>query len=116
VGYVGIDWACRGARWCALAAGGGIAGEGRIPADRDGLTRRVLRLGAGVKACVEMMSGAVWVRDELSSCGWRVVVADAREVKAIAPLAAKSDKGRRASARRALAPRPGASVVVGVAR
>ena len=83
--YVGIDWAYRKAQWCALAPGGEIAGEGRIPADRDGLAQLVLRLGAEVKACLEMMSGAVWVRDELCACGWQVEVADARKVKTIAP-------------------------------
>ncbi len=39
-----------------------------------------------------MMSGAVWVRDRLEQAGWRVEVADARKVKALAPLAAKTDK------------------------
>jgi transposase len=51
-----------------------------------------LRLGAEVKACLEMMSGAVWVREELCACGWQVEVADARKVKAVAPLAAKTEK------------------------
>src|SRR5438132_13212574 len=58
VQYVGIDWAYRWARWCALAAAGEVAGEGRIAADRDGLARLVLPLGAEVKACLEVMSGA----------------------------------------------------------
>jgi transposase len=39
-----------------------------------------------------MMSGALWVRDELVACGWQVEVADARKVKTVAPLAAKTDK------------------------
>jgi transposase len=39
-----------------------------------------------------MMSGAVWVRDRLEQAGWEVEVADARKVKALAPLAAKTDK------------------------
>jgi transposase len=90
--YVGLDWAYRKAQWCALAPGGEIAGEGRIAADRDGLARLVLELGAEVKACLEMMSGALWVRDELASCGWPVEVADARKVRTVAPLAAKTDK------------------------
>jgi transposase len=38
------------------------------------------------------MSGALWVRDELVACGWQVEVADARKVKTVAPLAAKTDK------------------------
>src|SRR5215218_5278212 len=52
----------------------------------------VLELGDEVKACLEMMSGALWVRDQLVECGWQVEVADARKVKTVAPLAAKTDK------------------------
>jgi transposase len=92
VKYVGLDWAYRQAQWCALAPGGEVAGEGRIAADRDGLARLVLELGDEVTACVEMMSGALWVRDQLVACGWEVQVADARKVKTVAPLAAKTDK------------------------
>jgi transposase len=92
VKYVGVDWAYRQARWCALSAGGEVVGAGQIPADRDGLARLVLELGDEVKACLEMMSGALWVRDELVACGWQVEVADARKVKTVAPLAAKTDK------------------------
>jgi transposase len=90
--YVGIDWAYRRAQWCALTPHGVISGEGTLPADEDGLAKLVLRLGTDVKACVEMMSGAVWVRDRLAACGWEVEVADARKVKAVAPLACKTDK------------------------
>src|SRR5438552_8502111 len=80
------------AQWCALDPGGELAGEGRFAADRDGLARLVLELGDEVTACLEMMSGALWVRDELVACGWQVQVADARKVKPVAPLAAKTDK------------------------
>ena len=90
--YVGLDWAYRQAQWCALAPGGEVVGEGRIAADRDGLARLVLELGDDVKACLEMMSGALWVRDQLVACDWQVEVADARKVKTVAPLAAKTDK------------------------
>src|SRR5881397_2561754 len=77
-----------GAHWLPAAS----AGEGRIAADRDGLARLVLELGDEVTACLEMMSGALWVRDQLVDCGWQVEVADARKVKTVAPLAAKTDK------------------------
>jgi hypothetical protein len=53
VKYVGLDWAYRSARWCALSAAGQVAGEGRIAADRDGLARLVLELGDEVEACLE---------------------------------------------------------------
>ena len=44
------------------------------PADEDVLARLVLKLGREVRACVEMMNGADWVRDRLNA-GWRVEVA-----------------------------------------
>jgi transposase len=56
------------------------------------LLRLVLELGAEVEACVEMMSGAVWVRDRLQGAGWQVKVAHARKVRDVAPLACKTDK------------------------
>jgi transposase len=90
--YVGIDWAYRRAAWCAMEVDGVIAAEGITPADADGLARLVFKLGPDVKACSEMMSGAAWVRDELAAAGWEIEVADARRVKALAPVACKTDK------------------------
>jgi hypothetical protein len=90
--YLGIDWGTRRANWCALDEHGALR-EGAIPADQDGLSRLALSLGAGeVHGCIEMMSGAVWVRDQLATVGWDVRLADARKVKAIAPLACKTDR------------------------
>jgi transposase len=89
--YLGIDWGTRKAAWCAVDEHGGLV-EGMIPADEDGLARLVHTLGPDVCGCVEMMSGAVWVRERLRACGWQFQVADARKVKAIAPLACKTDK------------------------
>jgi transposase len=90
--YLGIDWSYRRAAWCALNEGGGLVGEGAVPADEDGLARLVLELGLEVRAVVEMMSGAVWVRDTLAAAGWQVQVAHARKVRDVAPLACKTDK------------------------
>jgi len=93
VQYVGIDWAYRRAAWCAMRKGGQIAGEGFVPADEDGLAKLVLALGADVHACVEMMSGAVWVRDRLQSAGWQVEVADARKVKGLVAAGLQDRQG-----------------------
>ena len=90
--YVGIDWAYRRAAFCAMTQSGAISHEGVVAADEDGLIRLVLRLGSDVTACVEMMSGAVWVRDRLRAAGWKVEVAHARKVRDVAPLACKTDK------------------------
>ena len=89
--YLGIDWGTRRASWCALDEHGALQ-EGAIPADANGLSRLVLTLGPEVCGCIEMMSGAVWVRDQLALAGWDVRIADARKVKAIAPLACKTDR------------------------
>jgi transposase len=90
--YVGIDWAYGRAAWCAMSEGGAIAAEGLIAANEDGLARLVLELGSEVSGCVEMMSGAVWVRDRLADAGWEMKVAHARKVRDVAPLACKTDK------------------------
>lgn len=89
--YVGIDWGTRRAAWCSFDERDEMV-EGTVSADADGLARLVHTLGPDVYGCVEMMSGAVWVREQLQSCGWQFAVADARKVKAIAPLACKTDK------------------------
>src|SRR4051794_25913695 len=90
--YVGIDWAYRRAAFCALSESGAIKDEGLIPPDEDGLARLVLDLGTEVRACVETMSGSVWVKDQLERGGWSVEVAHAGKVRDIAPLACKTDK------------------------
>ena len=89
--YLGIDWGTRRAAYCAISADGELT-EGAITADEDGLVRLVTRLGPEVRGCIEMMSGAPWVRDSLAVCGWTIQIADARKVKAIAPLACKTDR------------------------
>jgi transposase len=91
--YLGIDWGTRRASWCALDEHGALR-EGAISADRDGLARLAFTLGGDeeVLGCIEMMSGAVWVRDQLALVGWDLRLADARKVKAIAPLACKTDR------------------------
>ena len=90
--YLGIDWSYRRAAWCSLSDAGVIVGEGAVPADADGLARLVIERGTDVRAVVEMMSGAIWVRDELAAAGWRVQIAHARKVRDVAPLACKTDK------------------------
>ena len=90
--FVGIDWATRRARWCAVTPAGAVIDEGWTPADEDGLARLVGHLGPQVLACMEMMSGAAWVRERLQAGGWTVQIADARKAKAVGSLAAKTDK------------------------
>ena len=92
--YVGIDWAYRPRRLVrAFNEAGAIESEGMIPADEDGLARLVLELGTEVKACVETMSGAIWVKDQLEALpAGRSRSLTPRKVRDIAPLACKTDK------------------------
>jgi transposase len=89
--YLGIDWGTRKAAWCAIDERRERV-EGVISADEDGLAKLVHALGPDVRGCVEMMSGAVWVRDRLAACGWEIQIAEPRKVKALAPLACKTDR------------------------
>lgn len=90
--FVGIDWSYRRAAWCALSPSGAVVGEGAVPADEDGLARLIIERGVEVRGVVEMMSGAIWVRDRLAGAGWRMQIAHARKVRDVAPLACKTDK------------------------
>src|SRR3954469_13887643 len=90
--FVGLDWATRRARWCALTPAGAVVDEGWIPADEDGLATLVALLGPDAMACMEMMSGAAWVRERLQAGGWTVQIADARKARSVGSLAAKTDK------------------------
>jgi transposase len=71
---------------------GEVVGEGVVPADVDGVLRLVATAGREVTAAVEMMSGAAWVAETLEAAGWRVQLADSRRARALAPLAARTDK------------------------
>ena len=104
--YLGIDWRTRRAAWWAMIAAGELT-EGTVSADEDGLARLVARLGPDVHGCIKMMTGAIWVRDRLTECGWTIEIADARKVKAIAPFCLQDRPRRRARARRPCPPRPG---------
>ena len=75
-----------------LSDAGAIVGEGAVAADEDRLARLVIKRGTEVRAVVEMMSGAIWVRDTLAAAGWEVQIAHARKVGDVAPLACKTDK------------------------
>ena len=69
-----------------------MIGEGWTPADEDWLARLVGHLGPEALACMEMTSGAAWVREQLQAGGGTVKIADARKAKAVGSLAAKTDK------------------------
>ena len=113
--YVGIDWAYRRAAWCAKNANGEIHSEGVVPADEDGLAKLVLTLGTDVTACVEMMSGAVWVRDRLRAAGWHVGDCRRSQGQGGRAVGMQDRQGRRAGAGRVVPAGSGAGRVGAVA-
>jgi transposase len=66
-----------------------------VPPTVDGLRElagRVSLYGQPVTGVVESMTGGRFVHDQLELAGWDVELADAAKAKALAPLAAKTDK------------------------
>jgi transposase len=94
--YVGLDLSRKLLDWHALAADGGLSGEGSSPPDGDGLAHLVREVdrehGGPVLAAIESMTGARFVHDQLELAGWDVRIADAQRAKGIAPLACKTDR------------------------
>jgi len=56
------------------------------------LVRRFAGTGEEVTAVIESMNGARFVHDTLELAGWDVLIADAARARALAPLAAKTDR------------------------
>jgi len=91
--HLGLDLSRRRIDVCVLDDAGELVTTTSCPPDVDGLRVLAERFaGVGVRAVVESMTGARFVHDTLEAHGWWVEIADAQKVKAIAPLAAKTDQ------------------------
>ena len=93
--YVGLDLSRKRLDFCLLDELGERVEIGAVPPDADGLrgfTARVGRFGEPVRAAIESMNGARFVRDQLELAGWTIEIADAAKVKGLAPLACKTDR------------------------
>jgi transposase len=90
--YAGLDLSRRRLEVHVLDEGGGTVATLAVHPDADGLRSLAERFTASVTAAVESMNGARFVHDELGQHGWDVLIADAAKAKALAPLAAKTDK------------------------
>jgi transposase len=93
--HAGLDLSRRRLDFHLLDVAGKTVEVGAAPPDADGLgglAERVGRHGHPVRAAIESMNGARFVRDELELHGWEVQIADALRVKGLAPLACKTDR------------------------
>jgi transposase len=93
--HAGLDLSRRRLEVCLLSEHCEVLAEFAAPPDADGLrglARRVGGYGLPVRGVIESMTGARFVHDMLERFGWEVLIADAQEVKGVAPLACKTDK------------------------
>src|SRR4051812_39691908 len=93
--YAGLDLSRKRLDFHLLDGEGETVGVGAAPPDADGLlglTRRLDRHREPIRAAIESMNGARFVHDRLELAGWQVEIADAQEVKGLAPLACKTDR------------------------
>jgi transposase len=93
--YAGLDLSRKRLDFHLLDGEGTMVEVGAVPPDVDGLgglSQRLERHGAPIRAAIESMNGARFVHDRLELAGWQVEIADAQKVKGLAPLACKSDR------------------------
>src|ERR687897_1040130 len=93
--YAGLDLSRKRLDFHLLDGEGATLEVGAAPPDADGLdglTERLARYGAPIRAAIESMNGARFVHDQLELAGWQVEIADAQKVKGLAPLACKTDR------------------------
>jgi transposase len=93
--YAGLDLSRQRLNVHVLNEAGETVTTTWVPPTRDGLgglVGRIALYGDQVTAVVESMTGGRFVHDELELRGWDVELADAAKAKALAPLAAKTDR------------------------
>src|ERR687897_814941 len=90
--YAGLDLSRKRLDFHLLDADGATVEVGAAPPDTDGLrglSQRLDRHRAPIRAAIESMNGARFVHDRLELAGWQVEIADAQKGKGLAPLACK---------------------------
>ncbi len=90
--HAGLDLSRRRLDVCVVDPDGDLVEELAVRPDSLGLAELGTRYDSPVAAVIESMNGSRFVHDRLEEAGWAVSVADARLVKGLAPLAAKTDK------------------------
>ena len=91
--HLGLDLSRRRIDVCVVDDEGSVVEELAAFPDADGLRLLAGRFaGEEVTAVIESMTGARFVHDRLEEAGWTVEIADAARVKALASVAAKTDR------------------------
>jgi hypothetical protein len=111
--YAGLGLGRKRLDFHLLDEEGATVEVGALPPDADGLrglSERLDRHGAPIRAAIESMNGARFVHDRLELHGWQVEIADAQKVKGLATPVLQDRPHRRLGAVRARPPRSGAGV------
>lgn len=93
--YAGLDLSRKRLEVCVLDEAGATVTTTWVPPTVEGLRELAAGLrahGQPVTGVVESMTGGRFVHDQLELAGWEVELADAARAKALAPLAAKTDR------------------------
>src|SRR5207247_507766 len=93
--YAGLDLSRKRVDFHLLDRDGETVDVGASAPNADGvrgLSERLERHGAPIRAAIESMNGARFVHDRLELHGWQVEIADTQKVKGLAPLACKTDR------------------------
>jgi transposase len=93
--HAGLDLSRRRLDVCVICEPGELVEEFPAPPDADGLryvVEKVSDHSQPIRAVIESMTGGRFVHDTLEQLGWDVRIADAHNVKGLAPLACKTDR------------------------
>jgi transposase len=94
--HAGLDLSRKKVDVCLLSDRGEHIDQLAVPPDVDSLKTLARRIDEvhrePVRAVVESMTGARLIHDTLEAEGWDVEIADAQQVKGLAPLALKTDR------------------------
>jgi transposase len=93
--HAGLDLSRRKVDVCLMLGDGEVVDEWASPPDADGLrglAARAAMWAPVVRGVIESMNGARFVHDRLEEHGWDVLIAEATNVKGLAPLTCKTDR------------------------
>jgi len=88
---IGMDLGEKTSRYCMLNSEGEVVKEGKVATTRQAMTEEFGKLGP-CRIAIEVGTHSRWVGRLLSQAGHEVIVANAREVKAISGSSRKDDR------------------------
>jgi len=88
---IGMDLGDKTSRYCVLGAGGERVSEGSVATTRKAMAQRFSRMSR-CRVAIEVGTHSPWLSRLLSSLGFEVIVANARQVRLISDSSRKNDR------------------------